>query len=88
MGENISFWALGKAKFIFWPAVRFELCTPGLYYYVYYIALTLGRKVRLFFLTSHQLFTSSFSCFFYFNKCSFRRTNQQLIKFNLRRAQW
>ena len=30
MGKNISFWPLDEAKKFFWPATRYELCTPAL----------------------------------------------------------
>ena len=30
MGKNISFWPLDEAKKMFWPATRYELCTPAL----------------------------------------------------------
>ena len=30
MGKNMTFWPLGMYKNFFWPAMRFELCTPGL----------------------------------------------------------
>ena len=29
MSKNISFWLLGTDKLFFWPAMRLELCTPG-----------------------------------------------------------
>ena len=34
MGKNKLFWPLGMAKKKFWHAMGFELCTPGLAYYL------------------------------------------------------
>ena len=44
MGTNLSFWPLGVAKKYFWPAMRFELCTPALEVQAIEIDIVLNKR--------------------------------------------